>query len=146
MMAAVARSDSDSHHDLPQQEPEFVIHAMDDPHRHHRRPPAPPRCQMPRPPVLPPVVVHHGGYALPLRDDRRKKLSCLFITKLIHLALMMFLVAATLAMTARLPKELITQGAAGVARIACPVAIALLAVSWIVIFAVCDDGANVYQQ
>jgi hypothetical protein len=56
---------------------------MDDPHR-HRRPPAPPRCQMPRPPVLPPVVVHHGGYALPLRDDRRKKFSCLFITKVLN--------------------------------------------------------------
>ncbi|KAM0846920.1 hypothetical protein ACQ4PT_055418 [Festuca glaucescens] len=145
MMAAIPRSDSDSHHDHPEQEPEFVIHAMDDPHR-HRRPPAPPRCQMPRPPALLPVVFHPGGYALPLRDDRRKKLSCLFITKLVHLALVMFLVAATLAMTARLPKELITQGAAGVARIACPVAIALLAVSWIVIFAVCDNGAYVYQH
>jgi hypothetical protein len=56
----------------------------------------------------------------------------------------MFFVAVTLAMTARLPKHLITEGAAGVSRIACPVAIALLAVSWIVIFAVCDNGAYVY--
>ncbi|CAL5090944.1 unnamed protein product [Urochloa decumbens] len=124
MMITAAAGDSDSDDpELPDKEPEFIVHVVDD-----HRPPAPPR-QMYRPaaaaPYLPPVAPldHGGGY-----DGPRECTWC-FFTKCVHFAVVMGMVVTTVSTVTRLPEEYRTGE--GAFLLVGPIIIGVLACSWI---------------
>ncbi|KAJ1287890.1 hypothetical protein BS78_02G045100 [Paspalum vaginatum] len=130
MTTVAGDSDSDDDHELPEEEPEFIVHIVDD-----HRPPAPP-LQMHRPPALPyrlpPVAQQLGG-----GGGDPKDCTCSLFTRCLLSSLVMGMVVATLCDAIKLPKEYRTGGD-NVFIIMGPIIIAVLTFVWILIDMIVD--------
>ncbi|WVZ62039.1 hypothetical protein U9M48_011829 [Paspalum notatum var. saurae] len=124
-MTTVADDSDSDDHKLPEKEPEFIVHIVDD----HRPPPAPP-LQMYRPhvPYLhPPLAQQLGG-----GGGGPKDCTCSLFTRCLLWSLVFGMVVGTLCEAIKVPKEYRTGGDQ-VFIIMGPIIIAVLTFVWIII-------------
>lgn len=128
-MADAVDSDSGSDQDCPDQEPEFVLHVVDD---QPRPPPRRPIQYLPPAPLPQPQFVNN--------DRLWIKHMILFLLRMVHFVGMMVLTVTTVALAAQLPKEF-TESYAGQYRIWAPVVMGINISSWFLVGLLNNDHA-----